>query len=64
MSKDNGHFFPNLDGAAIGRPITRAGISFFPVYLLGERGCRRSPPAPPPKGSSTNWATHRSGISR
>lgn len=34
MSKDNGHFFPNLDGAAIGRPITRAGISFFPVYLM------------------------------
>ena len=34
MSTDNGHFFPNLDGAAIGRPITRAGISFFPVYLL------------------------------
>ena len=34
MSKDNGHFFPNLEGAAIGRPITRAGISFFPVYLM------------------------------
>lgn len=34
MSKDYGHFFPNLDGAAIGRPITRAGISFFPVYLM------------------------------
>lgn len=37
MSKDNGHFFPNLDGAAIGRPITRAGISFFPVYLMENR---------------------------
>ena len=36
MSKNNGHFFPNLDDAAIGRPITRAGISFFPVYLMGD----------------------------
>lgn len=33
MSKPNGHFFSSLDDAAIGRPITRAGISFFPVYL-------------------------------
>ena len=33
MSMNNGHFFPNLEAAAIGRPITRGGISFFPVYL-------------------------------
>ena len=37
MSKDNGHFFPDLDQAAIGRPVTRAGISFFPVYLLDNK---------------------------
>lgn len=36
MSNDNGHFFPGLDEAAVGRPITRAGISFFPVYLTGD----------------------------
>ena len=36
MSKHNGFYFPNLDEAAIGRPITRAGISFFPVYLTGN----------------------------
>ena len=36
MSNHNGHFFPNLETAAIGRPITRAGISFFPVYLTGN----------------------------
>jgi len=41
MSKDNGHFLPSLDGAAIGRPITRAGISFFPVYLM-ENGLPES----------------------
>lgn len=36
MSNENGFFFPNLETAAIGRPITRAGISFFPVYLTGN----------------------------
>ena len=36
MSNENGFFSPNLDTAAIGRPITRAGISFFPVYLTGN----------------------------
>lgn len=36
MSNDNGFFFPSLETAAIGRPITRAGISFFPVYLTGN----------------------------
>ena len=36
MNNDNEHFFPNLETAAIGRPITRAGISFFPVYLTGN----------------------------
>ena len=34
MSNENGFFSPNLETAAIGRPITRAGISFFPVYLM------------------------------
>lgn len=36
MGKGNGHFFPDLETAAIGRPITRAGISFFPVYLMAD----------------------------
>ena len=27
---------PNLERAAVGRPITRLGISLFPVYLLGN----------------------------
>ena len=36
MSNENGFFSPNLETAAIGRPITRAGISFFPVYLTGN----------------------------
>ena len=36
MSNENSSFFPNLETAAIGRPITRAGISFFPVYLTGN----------------------------
>lgn len=36
MNDTNGFFSPNLETAAIGRPITRAGISFFPVYLMGS----------------------------
>ncbi len=28
---------PTLDTAAIGQPITRLGVSFFPVYLPGNR---------------------------
>lgn len=24
---------PNLDTAAVGAPITRLGVSFFPIYL-------------------------------
>ena len=27
---------PNLDTAAIGNPITRLGVSFFPIYLMGN----------------------------
>ncbi len=27
---------PNLDAAAVGRPITRQGIAFFPVFLPGN----------------------------
>ena len=33
LKHDNGRFFPALETAAIGSPITRSGISFFPVYL-------------------------------
>ncbi len=32
----NHQLFFDLDTAAIGRPITRAGVSFFPVYLMGN----------------------------
>ncbi len=27
---------PKLDAAAIGSPITRCGVSFFPTYLFGN----------------------------
>lgn len=31
-------FLPTLADAAIGAPITRAGVSFFPVYFPGRQG--------------------------
>ena len=27
---------PNLETAAIGNPITRLGVSFFPIYMMGS----------------------------
>ena len=27
---------PNLETVALGSPVTRLGISFFPVYLMGS----------------------------
>ena len=27
---------PNLDTAAIGNPVTRLGVSFFPIYMMGN----------------------------
>ena len=32
----NSAHLPNLETAAIGSPITRLGVSFFPVYLMGS----------------------------
>lgn len=62
MSNDNGFFFPSLETAAIGRPITRAGISFFPVLSDRERrpGDRHRPGTP--SGSSTKSVTDPSRI--
>ena len=37
MTKSTATAFVDLERAAIGRPVTRLGISFFPVYLMDNR---------------------------
>ena len=34
MDKSTAAAFVDLERAAIGRPVTRPGVSFFPVYLM------------------------------